>query len=277
MDKQTIINILAGLGDPPDDQPWLDYAVYGFGAADAPTLVELVEDNSFVESEKDEDVWVPLHAWRALRGLMPAGLAELLGVLAVVSEDDWALEEMPDVLAAAGEAGIEPLAAYLLDDDNGEMDRIIVVEALSNIGKRQPALKARVVATLTHALGNLGDDNHGVCGFIVNELIKHHAVEAMDAIRDVYAREAIDWGICGDVEDIEVAMGLRTERATPRPHYQGFPGWGEGDLDGYEDGDEFDGFDEPVVPQVIRAEPKVGRNDPCPCGSGKKYKKCCMP
>lgn len=24
-----------------------------------------------------------------------------------------------------------------------------------------------------------------------------------------------------------------------------------------------------------RDEPKVGRNDPCPCGSGKKYKKCC--
>lgn len=26
----------------------------------------------------------------------------------------------------------------------------------------------------------------------------------------------------------------------------------------------------------IREEPKIGRNDPCPCGSGKKYKKCCM-
>lgn len=25
----------------------------------------------------------------------------------------------------------------------------------------------------------------------------------------------------------------------------------------------------------VRTEPKVGRNDPCPCGSGKKYKKCC--
>ena len=24
-----------------------------------------------------------------------------------------------------------------------------------------------------------------------------------------------------------------------------------------------------------RTGPKVGRNDPCPCGSGKKYKKCC--
>ena len=30
-------------------------------------------------------------------------------------------------------------------------------------------------------------------------------------------------------------------------------------------------IDEPYV----RATPKIGRNDPCPCGSGKKYKKCC--
>jgi hypothetical protein len=27
---------------------------------------------------------------------------------------------------------------------------------------------------------------------------------------------------------------------------------------------------------VRRESPKVGRNDPCPCGSGKKYKKCCL-
>ena len=31
-----------------------------------------------------------------------------------------------------------------------------------------------------------------------------------------------------------------------------------------------------VKPQQVRREtPKIGRNDPCPCGSGKKYKKCC--
>ena len=28
--------------------------------------------------------------------------------------------------------------------------------------------------------------------------------------------------------------------------------------------------------QFVRQEPKVGRNDPCPCGSGKKFKKCCL-
>ncbi len=31
--------------------------------------------------------------------------------------------------------------------------------------------------------------------------------------------------------------------------------------------------DQPV--EQAKAEHAVGRNDPCPCGSGKKYKKCC--
>jgi len=29
------------------------------------------------------------------------------------------------------------------------------------------------------------------------------------------------------------------------------------------------------VEQVHKEKGNVGRNDPCPCGSGKKYKKCC--
>jgi len=31
----------------------------------------------------------------------------------------------------------------------------------------------------------------------------------------------------------------------------------------------------PQQATALRQGPKVGRNDPCPCGSGKKYKKCC--
>ena len=44
----------------------------------------------------------------------------------------------------------------------------------------------------------------------------------------------------------------------------------EDDEDDYDD-DFFGPAEEPYV----REEAKVGRNDPCPCGSGKKYKKCC--
>ena len=36
---------------------------------------------------------------------------------------------------------------------------------------------------------------------------------------------------------------------------------------------EFGGFAPPVP--IVENSPKIGRNEPCPCGSGKKYKKCC--
>ena len=44
------------------------------------------------------------------------------------------------------------------------------------------------------------------------------------------------------------------------------------DWDGEED---FSRPYEPMEP-FVREKEKVGRNDPCPCGSGKKFKRCCM-
>jgi len=32
----------------------------------------------------------------------------------------------------------------------------------------------------------------------------------------------------------------------------------------------------PTEKQMARRPPKVGRNEPCPCGSGKKFKHCCL-
>ena len=37
-----------------------------------------------------------------------------------------------------------------------------------------------------------------------------------------------------------------------------------------------EGAKEPHPETAVHTGPKVGRNDPCPCGSGKKYKKCCL-
>ena len=60
------------------------------------------------------------------------------------------------------------------------------------------------------------------------------------------------------------------------------------ETDMYEDGDlyrtlkkmnpdtEEKNYDSYEQGTYIREEKKIGRNDPCPCGSGKKYKKCCM-
>ena len=45
------------------------------------------------------------------------------------------------------------------------------------------------------------------------------------------------------------------------------------DYDDYDEG-EYIPFEEKYL-EPVRTEPKVRRNDPCTCGSGKKYKKCC--
>ena len=48
--------------------------------------------------------------------------------------------------------------------------------------------------------------------------------------------------------------------------------------EGVGDADWREGYDDlPLWPETyIREGPKIGRNDPCPCGSGEKYKKCCL-
>ena len=45
----------------------------------------------------------------------------------------------------------------------------------------------------------------------------------------------------------------------------------------FENNDDFEVFEVEEWPaqKVIKSEGKVRPNDPCPCGSGKKYKKCC--
>jgi preprotein translocase subunit SecA len=60
---------------------------------------------------------------------------------------------------------------------------------------------------------------------------------------------------------------IRRQRQTRRPAQMMFTGPNQNAAAaGEEDG---------KIKTVRRAEAKIGRNDPCPCGSGKKYKKCC--
>jgi hypothetical protein len=48
----------------------------------------------------------------------------------------------------------------------------------------------------------------------------------------------------------------------------------------FDETDEYEGsqenIDETDEYEPSKTLPKVGRNEPCPCGSGKKYKKCCL-
>ena len=72
-------------------------------------------------------------------------------------------------------------------------------------------------------------------------------------------------GIADTIQEFEWWDELRPSPApTPMPPVAGAPHV------------ESDWDDEPEpVATIYREQPRVGRNDPCPCGSGPKYKKCC--
>jgi hypothetical protein len=60
------------------------------------------------------------------------------------------------------------------------------------------------------------------------------------------------------------------------PWYDEQMAWGDAeDVDDLGDDAPFPDDPAPLLP-FRREQKKVGRNDPCPCGSGKKYKKCCL-
>ena len=46
-------------------------------------------------------------------------------------------------------------------------------------------------------------------------------------------------------------------------------------VDEYETSGPEPGEPNKAIQPIVNDDPKIGRNDPCPCGSGKKYKKCC--
>jgi uncharacterized protein YecA (UPF0149 family) len=47
-------------------------------------------------------------------------------------------------------------------------------------------------------------------------------------------------------------------------------------LDEFFEDDFYDDEYDDEIPKPVKTDQKVGRNDPCPCGSGKKYKVCCL-
>lgn len=60
-------------------------------------------------------------------------------------------------------------------------------------------------------------------------------------------------------------IGMSASSSTPPPQFSGSEGYEEAIRNSY---------NEPVKKQPVVADPKINRNDPCPCGSGKKYKQC---
>lgn len=267
--------LAAGDTDTFRSAEWPDYPEqYGFGPEHVPELIRMACDVALHNGDgMRPEVWAPVHAWRALGQLRATESVEpLLACMSAIRDSEAPYEELSDVFGLLGPAAIPPITAFLADRTLDPSVAATAMFGLTKIVERHHEYRGECIAVLSQVLEHAVDTSPETNGWAVASLLDLSAVEAIDTIREAFRRDAVDISMAGDLEDVEIDLGLRERRVTPKPYYpfasgrfssqELFPGTGFGDSH-----QEFDETPRPV---------KVGRNEPCPCGSGKKYKKCCL-
>lgn len=217
MDKQTLINTLSRFTQPEPGQRDTNFSALRLTADDAPVLLDMVLNPEVLE-DNEATVWVPLYAWRALKALgTPVAIEQLLPAFAIHQDDDWALEELPEVIAAAGERALAPTLAFIRSDED-ELARGLSTRVLTLVAAQHPALKPQIIDQLTDLLEQQSAEEAELNAFIVSALIELKALNALVVINKAYEQGKVAEALVGDFEDVEIALGLRTERTKPRAY-----------------------------------------------------------
>jgi len=271
-----------------------DYLALGLSLDDVPALIRMATDYQLHDGPQDSPVvFAPIHAWRALAKLRAEeAIAPLVGLFPRADDwDDWVSEDLPKVLAQFGATAIEPVAKFLADATRGDWSRVAAAKALGKIGEMHEALRLDCITRLSAQLDRFAEQSETLNALLISPLWDLRAVEAMPAIERAFASGRVDESVQGDLEDVQIEFGLKSKREHPsKPNKLTIMGekfraeWQAAGLPLPDAGGSFPepaadfpevNAEPPVIYLPYIAPPKVGRNDPCPCGSGKKYKKCC--
>ena len=256
---------LMDLGRPNDflsSRDWRDYRELGLSEEDVPQLIRMATDRGLNEGDPNsDDVWAPVHAWRALAQFGATEAAEpLMDFACTYPYDEGVAEELPYVFAELGPETLPTLTAYLNDGDQNAQARSCAANCIEQIGQQHAQGREQCKQILGDALAHHSHQPDDLNGFLVMGLVNLRAREHLAVIRSAFSEKSVDTAIMGDLEDAEIELGVRERRTAERaPHW----------------------ISEMLAPAVkarntaSQTRRKIGRNALCPCGSGKKYKKCC--
>ena len=213
------IKLLLELGEADRGRDWPDYLQYGFVETDVPALLDLVADEALDQASSDSaEVWAPLHAWRTLGQLGSSKAAvPLIDQFDRLCEDDLALPELPIVMCMLGEPAITPLTGCMNDLNLKEFGRVMAADSLAEIAKRQTACRERIIQCYCDCMRGPDLSAHALNGLLIGRLLDLDAKEAIDDIRLFFAKDCVDITCAGDLEEVEIELGFRSKRSTPKP------------------------------------------------------------
>ena len=215
------IKSLFELGEANRNRDWQDYLKYEFDKTDVPALLELVADDALNHaSAESKDVWVPLHAWRALGQIgSHKAVAPLIALFDQLVEDDWAISELPIVMGMIGESAIIPLGIYLNETHHNKFARAMSAHGLAEIVKHYPSCREQVIQCYQDYMSQPDELATTLNGLLICHLLDIDAKEAINDIRQLFKKGCVDITCAGDLEEVEIELGFRTERSTPKPNF----------------------------------------------------------
>jgi hypothetical protein len=265
-------------------------------------LGEAIDRGRAPEEEHPGEWWLRLHAAMIL-GLMPcesAGLVlgRLLRRIEREADDnmqDWLAGRWPALFANKPPASIEAACALAEDRDLDWYARCQAVEVALDAALREGP--QALEQTLDRIAARAADDSEDwdmrcadAAALLDFPRERHRAL-----VKEIAAREATrpGFGVRFDAGDVEESFAMQADEPgwkrlgdpwafySPEAIAARQARWAEEDVgledeELLEDEDLFDDENLHLPEPYVREAPKIGRNDPCPCGSGRKYKRCCL-
>ena len=230
-------------------------AVLAAGELAIPELIAIAEDADLASDDGPTEGWPPIHAAELLIDLKAhAAIEPLLRVLVESSWEDTLHERIAARLPELGPAVAEPTLALLHETDDVYGDYALC-DVLAKLGIRDDrifdALRELFVEDELLGVECFGDYGDARALPILEDAIRKFVPEWSSAtgiygLADLVATHAkLGGSLSAELTDRISALRVQwTARRAVRLAREGGK--------------------------------KIGRNDPCPCGSGKKYKKCCL-
>ena len=224
-----------------------------------PELINMATDYELFESD-DENSWsATIHAWRIL-GVLQAeeAIQPLLEFFDDYEDDDFTSNDLMIALGMIGAASLPLLTEYITNPYNETSCRSYVGYAIEKVAEYHSEVKDQSVSILCDVLKEFKKNDRSLNGIIIGSLLSLKAKEALPLIKKAFDANVVDLSVVGDYEEVEIEFGVRIVRSTPAMNWF-----------------VVEYMQRHVSEQNELNSLKIGRNEPCPCRSGKKYKKCC--
>lgn len=204
---------------------------------------------------------------------------------------DVVTQDLGRILASVSGGEVSGMTALIENEHANEYVRALAMEGMVSLVTTGQRTRDEVMAYFLQLFQKLERKPGAHWDGLAHVCADLWPQEAIEELGRAYEDGLVDTGSI-DWQDVEHALALGRQGAMQRARYRDpvitdvakDMGWmqcfhkAEEDYKREEDSEE--DVLEPLLSEyatapIRRTAPKVGRNEPCPCGSGKKFKKCC--